>query len=95
MKRIALLFLVMIMAACTTTAPGPFYDIREVDGVRFFIATPELKADVQNALREYAPLYGLSDQEIEQAAFVLAGELFITEEAMRHFLNSQTKPNQE
>jgi len=91
MKQIPLIVLLLVISSCATVQElSPFYDIREAQGITFYVCDDALLSDIIEALRAYAPVYGYTEQDIAIAVIPVAGELYVTESAMRHYLNFKT-----
>lgn len=88
MKHFSIIIGILLLSSCTTVqGPSPFYDIRDVDGVSYYIAEADLMHEVVEAFAAYAPIHNYTQEDIDRAVVLIAGELYLTETAVRHYLD--------
>ncbi len=80
------LFCIVLLALAGCVTPGPFHDVREIQGVSFYVGPGELFTEVQTALETYQALYGYDDEFIALNAFTFNNEVYATAEAMTIYL---------
>ena len=84
--------IVLVMSSCATVQErSPFYDIREAQGIMFYVCDAALLPDLVAAMEAYAPVYGYTQEDIERAILPVAGELYVTDTAVKHYLNFKQK----
>lgn len=80
------LFCIVLLTLIGCATPGPFYDVREIQGVSFYVGSGDLTAEVQTALETYQTLYGYDDEFVALNAFTFNNEVYATAEAMTIYL---------